>query len=63
VDLSAKRLDPRNMFVSWPLYILFIIELFIIPIGKLSKEAQEARNKDFKYFREFNTRKHNICNK
>jgi len=36
-----------------------IIKSFLIPIGDLSEEAQEARNKDFKYFREFNTRKHN----
>ena len=34
-----------------------IIESFIIPIGLLSEEAQEARNKDFRRFREFNTRK------
>lgn len=36
-----------------------IIESFLIPIGDLSEEAQETRNKDFKHFREFNTRKHN----
>jgi hypothetical protein len=29
----------------------------ILPIGQLSEEAQEARNKDFKRFRERNTRK------
>lgn len=29
----------------------------MIPIGDLSEEAQETRNKDFKHFREFNTRK------
>lgn len=34
-----------------------IIKSFIVPIGKLSEEAQEARNKDFKRFRENNTRK------
>lgn len=34
-----------------------IIEDFIIPIGQLSEEAQESRNKDVKHFREFNTRK------
>jgi len=32
-----------------------IIESFIISTGKLSDEAQKARNKNFKYFREFNT--------
>lgn len=36
-----------------------IIKSFLIPIGDLSEEAQKARNKDFKHFREFNTRKHN----
>lgn len=34
-----------------------IIKSFSIPIGLLSEEAQEARNKDFKRFRSFNTRK------
>lgn len=30
---------------------------FILPIGQLSEEAQEARNKDIKHFRENHTRK------
>ncbi|XP_029164495.1 uncharacterized protein LOC114935764 [Nylanderia fulva] len=34
-----------------------IIEHFLLPIGQLSKEAQEARNKDIKRFREDFTRK------
>lgn len=34
-----------------------IIKNLSVPIGKLSEEAQEARNKDFKRTREFNTRK------
>lgn len=35
-----------------------IIEFFVlIPIGILSEEAQESRNKDVKHYREFNTRK------
>lgn len=35
-----------------------IINLHLLPIGELSEEAQEARNKDFKRFREYHTRKH-----
>lgn len=34
-----------------------IISTAILPIGLLSEEAQEARNKDCKYIREHNTRK------
>ncbi len=34
-----------------------IIESAILPIGQLSEEAQEARNKDYKRFRLHNTRK------
>ena len=34
-----------------------IIENAILPIGLLSEEAQEARNKDIKRYREHNTRK------
>lgn len=34
-----------------------IINHFLIPIGILSEEAQESRNKDLKYYRKFNTRK------
>lgn len=34
-----------------------IIKHAIIPIGQMSEEAQEARNKDFRHFRERNTRK------
>ncbi|XP_054723231.1 uncharacterized protein LOC129233194 [Uloborus diversus] len=35
-----------------------IIEHAILPIGQLSEEAQEARNKDFKAFREYFSRKY-----
>jgi hypothetical protein len=34
-----------------------IIENNLLPIGELSEEAQEKRNKDYRYFREHNTRK------
>lgn len=34
-----------------------IIQHAIVPIGQLSEEAQEARNKDFKIYRQFNSRK------
>lgn len=34
-----------------------VINYFVVPIGQLSEEAQEARNKDFKRCRENNTRK------
>lgn len=34
-----------------------VIENAILPIGQLSEEAQESRNKDFKRLREFNCRK------
>lgn len=34
-----------------------VIESLVLPIGMLSEEAQEARNKDYKNFREFHTRK------
>ena len=34
-----------------------IIEYCILPIGMLSEEAQESRNKDLRRFREFHTRK------
>lgn len=34
-----------------------IIESAFLPIGQLTEEAQEATNKIFKHFREFNTRK------
>lgn len=37
-----------------------VISAAILPIGQLSEEAQEARNKDFKAFREYHTRK---CNR
>lgn len=35
----------------------FIIENALLPIGLLSEEAQEARNKDIKKYREHHTRK------
>lgn len=34
-----------------------IIQTALLPIGQLSEEAQEARNKDCRRFREDNTRK------
>lgn len=34
-----------------------IINHHILPIGDLSEEAQEKRNKDYRYYREHNTRK------
>ncbi|KAF0705555.1 nucleolar transcription factor 1-A-like [Aphis craccivora] len=34
-----------------------IIESALLPIGQLTEEAQEARNKDFKRYREHNSRK------
>lgn len=34
-----------------------IVSTAILPIGLLSEEAQEARNKDCRYFREHHTRK------
>lgn len=34
-----------------------VIKMAIVPIGQLSEEAQEARNKDCRRFREHNTRK------
>lgn len=34
-----------------------VIKVSLLPIGQLSEEAQEARNKDIKKIREFNTRK------
>lgn len=37
-----------------------IISCALLPIGQLSEEAQEARNKDFKRYREHNSRK---CNR
>jgi hypothetical protein len=35
-----------------------IINSHLLPIGKLSEEAQEPRNDDFKRFSEYHTRKH-----
>lgn len=34
-----------------------IIKAAVLPIGMLSEEASESRNKDFKNYRQFNTRK------
>ncbi|GBN23404.1 hypothetical protein AVEN_96241-1 [Araneus ventricosus] len=39
-----------------------IVEYAILPIGHLSEEAQEARNKDFKKFREQFSRKFSMKN-
>lgn len=38
-----------------------IIQHSMIPIGDLSEEAQEKRNKDYRFFREHNTRKMSRC--
>jgi len=35
-----------------------VMQDFLLPIGQYSEEAAEARNKDFKRFREFHTRKY-----
>lgn len=34
-----------------------VLELFMLPIGQLSEDAQEARHKEIRYYREHNTRK------
>ena len=39
-----------------------IIKDCILPIGQISEEAQEARNKDCRRFREHNTRKNSRIN-
>ena len=39
-----------------------IIQFCILPIGQLSEEAQETRNKDFRRYREYFTRKSSRCN-
>ena len=39
-----------------------IINSFIVPIGDLSEEAQEARNKDFKYIRDHFSRRNSKQN-
>lgn len=39
-----------------------IIKFALLPIGQLSEEAQEARNKDIKKYREYNTRKNSRIN-
>lgn len=36
-----------------------VIQNNVLPMGDLSEEAQEKRNKDYRYFREHNTRKMN----
>lgn len=38
-----------------------IIQHSMLPIGDLSEEAQEKRNKDYRFFREHNTRKMSRC--
>lgn len=38
-----------------------VIRHFLIPIGQLSEDAQEARNKDFRSYREQYTRKSSRC--
>ena len=39
-----------------------IIDYFELPIGTFSEEAQEKRNKDFRWIREHNTRKNSRQN-
>ena len=41
-----------------------VMEKLKIPMGELSEEAHESRNKDFKHMRTFNTRKMSleVCN-
>ncbi|CAI6355595.1 unnamed protein product [Macrosiphum euphorbiae] len=39
-----------------------VIRFAPLPIGKLSEEAQESRNKDYKQYREHNTRKNSRLN-
>lgn len=39
-----------------------IIKFALVPIGQLSEEAQEARNKDIKKYRKCNTRKNSRIN-
>lgn len=58
--LYNEKYDWRNM-PSTVHKILYhgenIIQHNMLPIGDLSEEAQEKRNKDYRYFREHNTRK------
>ena len=39
------------------IYGVRLIKETVLPVGMMSEEAQEARNKDCKYFKEHNTRK------
>lgn len=73
VNINAFReytLDTAKLFVeNYPWYympaslhkILFhgpdIVDSAVLPIGMLSEEAMESRNKDFRNYREFHTRK------
>ena len=34
-----------------------VIKYHLVPLGDLSEEAQEKRNKDYRFYREHNTRK------
>lgn len=45
------------MFLVFILHGADVIRYFHLAIGQLSEEAAEARNKDFKRFRLYNTRK------
>lgn len=67
-DMYAKE-TARRLIQEYPWYYLpasihkilihgaQVIDAAILPIGQLSEEAQEARNKDLKYYREKHTRK------
>lgn len=39
-----------------------IIDSLILPIGQLAEDAQESRNKDYRFYREHFTRKNSRCN-
>ena len=69
-NFNEYSLNTARMFIStYPWFYMpatvhkilihgaVIISEACLPIGQLSEEAQEARNKDFKYFREHHTRK------
>ena len=70
VKFNEYALETANLFVAlYPWYYMpksmhqilihggQVISTMLMPIGLLSEEAQEARNKDNKYFRIHHTRK------
>ena len=59
-ELYVKLYGWYNMPVSVHKVLIHgpdILNNFIVPIGTLSEEAQEAKNKYLKYYREHHTRK------